>query len=71
MLNAISKSKEVKQMGSIRWVWKYIRTYWLNVSIGIALVIFVALLNIVSPLIGGRIVDDVIVKGEAGLLVHC
>ncbi|SEK96515.1 ATP-binding cassette, subfamily B [Carnobacterium iners] len=56
-------------MGSIRWVWKYIRTYWLNVSIGIALVIFVALLNIVSPLIGGRIVDDVIVKGEAGLLV--
>ena len=56
-------------MGSVRWVWKYIRAYWLNVLIGIVLVIFVALLNSVSPLIGGRIVDDVIVKGKDGLLV--
>lgn len=56
-------------MGSIRWVWKYIRSYRFKLSIGIGLVIIVALLNIVSPLIGGLIVDDVIVKGKTGILV--
>ncbi|MEG0553460.1 MAG: ABC transporter transmembrane domain-containing protein, partial [Carnobacterium sp.] len=55
-------------MGSIRWVWKYIRSYRFKLSIGIGLVIIVALLNIVSPLIGGLIVDDVIVKGKTGIL---
>lgn len=56
-------------MGSIKWVWKYIRSYRFKLSIGIGLVIIVALLNIVSPLIGGLIVDDVIVKGKTGILV--
>ena len=56
-------------MGSIRWVWKYVRSYRFRLSIGIGLVIIVALLNIVSPLIGGLIVDDVIVKGKTGMLV--
>lgn len=56
-------------MASIRWVWKYIRAYWFKLSIAIILVIVVALLNIVSPLIGGMIVDDVITKGKTGLLV--
>ncbi|WP_034552315.1 ABC transporter ATP-binding protein [Carnobacterium funditum] len=56
-------------MGSIRWVWKYIRAYWFKLSIGISLIIIVALLNIVSPLIGGMIVDNVIISGESEMLV--
>lgn len=56
-------------MESIRWIWKYIRAYRLNLLVGIVLVSVVALLNVVSPLIGGMIVDDVIVKGKSGLLV--
>lgn len=45
------------------------RPYWWRVFIATVLVVIVAILNVVSPLIGGMIVDDVIVDQKAGLLV--
>ncbi|WP_313466933.1 ABC transporter ATP-binding protein [Carnobacterium sp.] len=56
-------------MESIKWVGKYMRPYWWRVFIATVLVVIVAILNVVSPLIGGMIVDDVIVDQKAGLLV--
>lgn len=56
-------------MESIKWVGKYMRPYWWRVFIATILVVIVAILNVVSPLIGGMIVDDVIVDQKAGLLV--
>lgn len=56
-------------MESIKWVGKYMKPYWWRVFIATVLVVIVAILNIVSPLIGGMIVDDVIVEQKAGLLV--
>lgn len=56
-------------MESIKWVGKYMRPYWSRVFIATVLVVIVAILNVVSPLIGGMIVDDVIVDQKAGLLV--
>lgn len=56
-------------MGSIKWVWKYIKPNRWKMFFATILVIVVALLNIVSPLIGGMLVDEVIVDQRIGLLI--
>ena len=56
-------------MGSIKWVWKYIKPNRWKMFLATILVIVVALLNIVSPLIGGMLVDEVIVDQRIGLLI--
>lgn len=56
-------------MGSIQWVMTYIKPYKGKTFSATVMVVIVALLNIVSPLLGGLIVDDVIENGISELLV--
>lgn len=66
-------SKEIrrgeKEMYSIKWVWKYIQSYlfgWVWASI---VTVIVAGLFVVSPYIGGLLVDEVIIGGQDELLL--
>ncbi|SFH51040.1 ABC transporter ATP-binding protein [Pisciglobus halotolerans] len=56
-------------MNSIKWVWQYIRPYLFGWSWASIMVVAVALLNIVTPYVGGLIVDNVIYNGESDLLL--
>ncbi|GAA0364701.1 ABC transporter ATP-binding protein [Alkalibacterium iburiense] len=56
-------------MYSIKWVWKYIQSYlfgWVWASI---VTVIVAGLFVVSPYIGGLLVDEVIIGGQDELLL--
>ena len=56
-------------MSSIKWVSQYIKSNKVKTLVGTIMVIIVALLNVVSPLIGGEIVDRVIVDEQKNLLI--
>ena len=56
-------------MSSIKWVSQYIQSNKVKALVGTIMVIIVAVLNIVSPLIGGEIVDKVIVDDQRNMLV--
>ena len=56
-------------MSSIKWVSQYIKSNKVKALVGIFMVVIVAVLNIVSPLIGGEIVDRVIVDAQSNLLI--
>src|SRR5699024_9519358 len=49
--------------------WQYIRPYLFGWSWASIMVVAVALLNIVTPYVGGLIVDNVIYNGESNLLL--
>ncbi|MCI3028065.1 ABC transporter ATP-binding protein/permease [Desemzia sp. C1] len=56
-------------MSSFRWIWEYIKpykVYWFWASLW---TVVVGLLNVVTPYIGGMIVDEVINKERGSLLV--
>ncbi|MCQ2582400.1 MAG: ABC transporter ATP-binding protein/permease [Treponema sp.] len=52
-----------------KWIWSYIRKYWVWMFIGLSLSVGVAAVNMVNPLITGTIVDKVIVGGQHNLLL--
>lgn len=56
-------------MGSIKWIWKYTKSYYLKIALGFALVLFCSALNMVNPYLAGIIVDKVIIKGNKSLLL--
>lgn len=56
-------------MFTIKWVWSYIRPYKGMWSLASMLTVVVGLLFIVSPYIGGTIVDVVILGGRQELLI--
>ncbi|MFL2104934.1 ABC transporter ATP-binding protein [Desemzia sp. FAM 23991] len=56
-------------MASFRWVWGYIKPSKLNWIWASLWTVMVALLNIVTPYIGGMIVDEVIDNKRGSLLV--
>lgn len=56
-------------MYTIKWVWQYIRPYLFGWTWASLLTVLVALLFVVSPYIGGVIVDWVIIEGEMDLLI--
>ncbi|MCM0649550.1 ABC transporter ATP-binding protein/permease [Clostridium swellfunianum] len=56
-------------MGSIKWIWKYIKPYSWKMGLGFILVLFCSALNMVNPYISGKIVDKVIIQGDKSLLV--
>ena len=47
-------------MGSIKWVWQYAKVYRWKTILATTLVLITSILSIVYPLLGGRIVDEVI-----------
>ena len=56
-------------MSSIKWVSQYIKSNKVKTLVGTFMVVIVAVLNIVSPLIGGEIVDRVIVNEQSDMLI--
>lgn len=57
-------NKRGEEMSTIRWVWKYIRPYLPTWVLASVLTVFVSMLVVVTPYIGGIIVDDVIIAGN-------
>ena len=56
-------------MGSIKWVWQYAKVYRWKTILATTLVLITSILSIVYPLLGGRIVDEVIDQGKSELLL--
>ncbi len=56
-------------MESIKWVLQYVKSNKVKTLVGIIMVVIVAVLNIVSPLIGGEIVDRVIIDEQNNMLI--
>lgn len=52
-----------------RWIWEYIRRYKFKMFFGIFLVAVCSAMNIITPYLSGKIVDNVIVKRQVNLLV--
>ncbi len=56
-------------MKPFQWIWEYIRPYKWLIFLGLILVLVTSGLHMVNPYLSGRIVDDVIQKGETDLLL--
>lgn len=56
-------------MDNIKWIWKYTKIYWLKIVLGFILVLLTSGLNMVNPYISGKIVSNVIIEGNRGLLI--
>jgi ATP-binding cassette, subfamily B, multidrug efflux pump len=56
-------------MGVIKWIWSYLKNYRLKYFTALSLVLIVSGLNMINPLLAGRIVDKVINGGNKTLLV--
>lgn len=52
-----------------KWIWNYIRKYKFKMFFGIFLVAVCSALNMVTPYLSGKIVDNVIVKRQTNLLM--
>jgi ATP-binding cassette subfamily B protein len=56
-------------MDNIKWIWKYTKIYRLKIVLGFVLVLLTSGLNMVNPYISGKIVSNVIIDGNRGLLI--
>jgi ATP-binding cassette, subfamily B, multidrug efflux pump len=54
---------------ALKWIWRYVSPYKSKMLLGLLLVLIVALLNMVIPYLSGIIIDDVILKGNRGVLI--
>lgn len=54
---------------AFKWIWRYIKRYRLAMITALLLVIICSAMNMVSPYISGKIVDNVIMKGNKELLI--
>ncbi|PZF93066.1 ABC transporter ATP-binding protein [Listeria ivanovii] len=56
-------------MKSMKWIWQYVRKYRL-LMVGVFILIFIASgISIIYPLLGGKVIDDVIYKNQPKLLI--
>lgn len=53
-----------------RWIWSYIRRYRFLMALGLSLSVLLAAINMVNPLVTGKIVDSVIIGGNHGILLR-
>ena len=58
----------MKEKTPFSWVWSYVRKYRFGMAAGLFLSVIVAAMNMVNPLVTGRIVDKVIKGGQHELL---
>lgn len=56
-------------MESFKWIWTYISKYKFRYSIALFLVLITSTLNMVNPFLGGKIIDNVIIRDEKKLLL--
>ncbi|EHX7146163.1 ABC transporter ATP-binding protein [Listeria monocytogenes] len=56
-------------MESMKWIWQYVRKYRL-LMIGVFILIFIASgISIIYPLLGGKVIDDVVYQNRTNLLI--
>ncbi|EAC4664442.1 ABC transporter ATP-binding protein [Listeria monocytogenes] len=56
-------------MESMKWIWQYVRKYRL-LMIGVFILIFIASgISIIYPLLGGKVIDDVLYQNKTNLLI--
>ncbi|EAF2491259.1 ABC transporter ATP-binding protein [Listeria monocytogenes] len=56
-------------MESMKWIWQYVRKYRL-LMIGVFFLIFIASgISIIYPLLGGKVIDDVVYQNKTNLLI--
>ncbi|PZG34217.1 ABC transporter ATP-binding protein [Listeria ivanovii] len=56
-------------MKSMKWIWQYVRKYRM-LMIGVFILIFIASgISIIYPLLGGKVIDDVVYKNQPQLLI--
>lgn len=58
----------MKEKSAFSWVWTYVRRYRFGMVAGLCLSVCVAAMNMVNPVVTGRIVDKVIKGGQHELL---
>ena len=58
----------MKEKTAFSWVWSYVRKYRFGMAAGLCLSVLVAAMNMVNPLVTGKIVDKVIKGGQYELL---
>ena len=58
----------MKKKTAFGWIWSYVRKYRIGMFIGLTFSVVVAALNLINPLITGRIVDEVIKNGKHSML---
>ena len=56
-------------MTNYQWIWSYIKKDFSKVVVGTLLLVTSSLLIIINPLLSGKIVDDVLNKGQHQLLI--
>ena len=66
IFNDIGDTK--KEKSAFSWVWTYVRRYRFGMVAGLCLSVCVAAMNMVNPVVTGRIVDKVIKGGQHELL---
>ena len=55
-------------MNAFKWLWSYVRKYWVSIIFAFLLVIGFTLLNLIPPYLSGVIVDRVLLQEEKELL---
>lgn len=66
-----TKAKAADNMAEFKWVWSFIRKYRVIFFTALAFVLLVNLLNMINPIVQGKIVDNVIGEGRTELLLTC
>lgn len=56
-------------MGSIKWIFTYIRKYKFRFTFALSSVILSSLLSMVNPYLSGKLIDNVIMKNETNILI--
>lgn len=56
-------------MESLKWIFRYVKKYRVRYGIALGLVLMVSAINMINPMISGRIVDEVMQGGKKQLLL--
>ena len=56
-------------METFKWIWHYLKDYKIKYGLGILFVLIAGMISLINPILGGQIVDKVLIKGETGYLI--
>ena len=56
-------------MGALKWIWTYLKDYKIKYSLTMLLVLISAVISLINPILGGQIVDKVLIGGETTYLI--
>ncbi|HHX62167.1 MAG TPA: ABC transporter ATP-binding protein [Epulopiscium sp.] len=56
-------------MEALKWIWSYLKNYKIKYGLSILIVLVAGIISLLHPILGGEIVDKVLVKGETQYLI--